>query len=127
MKSWVRVPLTSPLIEAERYEAEVALTLDQQQYRFPSGPFCFLDLAADFARALHLLLRGLHDQVARAYPFCSRGTVFGDIDDDNPLRIVCEREFILQVRRDPRQGQAQGLDHPGVARSDFLGGCLSVR
>ena len=84
-------------------KAKISLTLDQQQNRFAPRFFSFVDFAADFAGALHLLLSGFHDHVSGPHAFGCRGAVLGNIDDDNTFHILGNRILLLQLGRDARQ------------------------
>src|SRR5215472_14719229 len=100
-----------PLVEAQGDKAEIALALDEQQDRLPSRFLGFVDLAADLAGALHLLLRGLHDHVAGAHTLGGGGAVLGDLDHDHPFCILAERVLLFELRRDRRQCKAECLDN----------------
>src|SRR5262249_7687537 len=109
------------LIEAKRDETQVAFAFDQEEDRFSSGFFCFVDLIADLARALHFLLRSLHDHVAGTHASCSCRPVLADVHHDNPLGIPGEREFLLEIRRDARKRQAERLYNPSLLLGAFIG------
>ena len=56
-------------------------------------------------------------------PLFGRRAVLGDIDDDDPLRIVGEREFLLQIRGDVRQASGRAsLTVAGVVLGGFFFG-----
>src|SRR5205823_3140028 len=86
-----------------------------------------VDFAADFAGALHLLLRGFHDHVSGAHAFGGRGAVLGDVDDDNTFHILGDRKLLLQLGRDARQCQTERPDNPGRLFATLPGRLLRSR